>query len=556
MEDTPVNAAHAFANAAEELEEKEQWAKAMEAHFRAAEQFLLAMNYTSDPEVRNLIRTLKLLYANHTRQGKESQRRVQQVNQRMQPKQTTQAHLKNPSHVKKSSTQSKSNAASSQSKNDSNSEKQESHPTSYISSRNTNERFTSRSGTNKLSSDSNLKRNPALSDSTISIGVTRDTPSVSLDTSSITDKTIDESYMLLRGNNDPTDDDDSDPFNKFWGIVESLVSKISNPVAFATVPLNGTDPNILFDPNTIPPPLPFGFGNGADVSNDSKVDELSAAMMESFFIIPNEQKPSLRNESQSHQRSSSSRMNPSSGKIESKNISNKTLEELSLENKQLKSILDTMSKRMLAYEKAAEENSMLRSSILQFKNDFQKQAKRIKVSQEMLRSTSVMKTSPESSTINNVQYLQKRVKELEEELRFVKSEKALMKRYKERWDKLTESAKAKKRRENNNKQGDSATPHQITENLENFKPSSSPKKLSNSNTTDLIQQPQTDQNLSSPTLYPRTPQLILPSPSEQAAQSPETTLPFAIQKPTFSGDDTSPSSSMMTALTSAQSIYD
>ncbi|CAG8705541.1 6181_t:CDS:2, partial [Acaulospora morrowiae] len=71
MEDTPVNAAHAFANAAEEFEEKELWAKAMEAHFRAAEQFLSAMNYTSDPEA---IRTLKLLYANHTRQGKELQR--------------------------------------------------------------------------------------------------------------------------------------------------------------------------------------------------------------------------------------------------------------------------------------------------------------------------------------------------------------------------------------------------------------------------------------------------------------------------------------------------
>ncbi len=28
--------AHAFANAAEELEEKEQWGKAMQAHFRAA----------------------------------------------------------------------------------------------------------------------------------------------------------------------------------------------------------------------------------------------------------------------------------------------------------------------------------------------------------------------------------------------------------------------------------------------------------------------------------------------------------------------------------------
>lgn len=54
-------------------------------------------------------------------------------------------------------------------------------------------------------------------------------------------------------------DDDSDPFNKFWDIVEGLVQKISNPVAFATVPLNGADSQTKFDPNTIQSPLPFRY---------------------------------------------------------------------------------------------------------------------------------------------------------------------------------------------------------------------------------------------------------------------------------------------------------
>jgi hypothetical protein len=54
-------------------------------------------------------------------------------------------------------------------------------------------------------------------------------------------------------------DDDSDPFNKFWDIVEGLVQKISNPVAFATVPLNGADSRTAFDPNTIQSPLPFRY---------------------------------------------------------------------------------------------------------------------------------------------------------------------------------------------------------------------------------------------------------------------------------------------------------
>jgi hypothetical protein len=55
----------------------------------------------------------------------------------------------------------------------------------------------------------------------------------------------------------------------------------------------------------------------------------------------------------------------------------------------------------------------LKSSILQFKNDVQKQAKRIKVSQEMMRSSSIVKqTSPESSTGNKEAYFYKYLKKI------------------------------------------------------------------------------------------------------------------------------------------------
>ncbi|KAJ3214727.1 hypothetical protein HDU67_001318 [Dinochytrium kinnereticum] len=76
MEGTPeaVNKGNAFAHAAEEYAERGQFAQAIEAHFRAAEQFLLATSYTNDPEAT---KTLKLLYTNHTRQGKDLQRRLQ-----------------------------------------------------------------------------------------------------------------------------------------------------------------------------------------------------------------------------------------------------------------------------------------------------------------------------------------------------------------------------------------------------------------------------------------------------------------------------------------------
>ncbi|CAG8785522.1 22569_t:CDS:2, partial [Dentiscutata erythropus] len=86
--------AHAFANQAEEFEEKELWAKAMEAHFHAADQFVLTISYTSDSEVA---RTLKLLYATHNRQGKELQRRIEKQAQQS-PKQP-QERLSTPTSI-------------------------------------------------------------------------------------------------------------------------------------------------------------------------------------------------------------------------------------------------------------------------------------------------------------------------------------------------------------------------------------------------------------------------------------------------------------------------
>ncbi|KAI8619391.1 hypothetical protein BC830DRAFT_1104430 [Chytriomyces sp. MP71] len=64
--------ANAFAAAADSYTESGSYAQAIEAHFRAAEQFLLATSLTSDPDA---VRTLRLLYANHTNKGKALQRR-------------------------------------------------------------------------------------------------------------------------------------------------------------------------------------------------------------------------------------------------------------------------------------------------------------------------------------------------------------------------------------------------------------------------------------------------------------------------------------------------
>ncbi|CAJ0900151.1 4391_t:CDS:10 [Entrophospora sp. SA101] len=222
--------AHSFANAAEEFEDKEQYAKAMEAHFRAAEQFLNATNLTSDPEKSAEV---------FNSQGNNNKNTFKIVN-----------------NVAIATTTPSSN-----------------------NSRNTGAtiikgRIGSQTNNDTLEVPNGIGRTI---DSSLNIA-----ESTMTTTSSGSEKTIEESYMVLKGNNDSTDDDDSDPFNKFWGIVESLVQKISNPVAFATVPLNGTDSATQFDSNVMPSTLPF--------HNESKAEELSAAMMESFFVIPKDQR--------------------------------------------------------------------------------------------------------------------------------------------------------------------------------------------------------------------------------------------------------------------------
>jgi hypothetical protein len=74
--------------------------------------------------------------------------------------------------------------------------------------------------------------------------------------------------------------DDSDPFNKFWNAVETLVQKLSNPVAFATVPLNEEDdPKALMEESNI-----YAEQQG-DVSKQPIQRQIEASMMESFFVV-------------------------------------------------------------------------------------------------------------------------------------------------------------------------------------------------------------------------------------------------------------------------------
>ncbi len=53
---------------------------------------------------------------------------------------------------------------------------------------------------------------------------------------------IGQSYLILdRNAHEIRDNEEEDPFNKFWEAVEGLVQKISGPVAFTTAPLGKSE---------------------------------------------------------------------------------------------------------------------------------------------------------------------------------------------------------------------------------------------------------------------------------------------------------------------------
>ncbi|KAF7729510.1 hypothetical protein EC973_004184 [Apophysomyces ossiformis] len=254
----------------------------------------------------------------------------------------------------------------------------------------------------------------------------------------ISHSTIGDSYTLLTENDE---EDDLDPFNRFWEVLEKMVEKLSNPVAFASAPLSENDnptPAWLYgsDINNVERLLD---GNEEDDLRSKPHKKDTYAMMESYFVVP--EKDAL----------DTTRGTPSSAE-------KRTWQDYVTENEQLKKRIDLLLRKLQAMERAAEESNMLKSSILQFRNDVQKQAKRIMQSHDSsMRSSAALANSGthtiQSSSIRypqsgNVAELMARLKELEEENRQLRAhnekQQLLMNKYRERWEKLKESAKKRR----------------------------------------------------------------------------------------------------------------
>ncbi|KAJ3413642.1 hypothetical protein HDV05_007710, partial [Chytridiales sp. JEL 0842] len=167
----------------------------------------------------------------------------------------------------------------------------------------------------------------------------------------------------------------------------------------------------------------------------------------------------------------------------------RTVEELTVENEHLKEAVDYLTKKVASLEKAAEENNMLKSSIIQFRQDFAKQAKRFGMggslghhphnrlegtnsSSSLIIPPSQMNqrrvstgphapsgvTSPTSASMpsvasnpeiqNQVEFWKAKANSRDAEMKKMKesyeAQVAELTKYKERWMKLKESAKKKK----------------------------------------------------------------------------------------------------------------
>ena len=230
MDSSPLVNAHQFAANAVDYSKNNDLSNACTSHFRAAEQFLLAMNDTNDVEA---VKTLKLLYAFHTRSGKEIQRKLLSP---PRPNANITTETNNPNPTTKAV---------------------------HLYS-NANQPLTQQGPTESMLADTSLfvgqsqSKGPRkldlnnLIDSSSSAGIVIPTSTAS---STSATSAIGQSYLILEKGLNPNtitdhsqEGEEEDPFNKFWDAVEGLVHKLSNPVAFTSAPISEKDDRNLPKP--------------------------------------------------------------------------------------------------------------------------------------------------------------------------------------------------------------------------------------------------------------------------------------------------------------------
>ncbi|EAU88164.2 hypothetical protein CC1G_03836 [Coprinopsis cinerea okayama7 len=286
--------------------------------------------------------------------------------------------------------------------------------------------------------------------------------------------TVDESFMVLGGQRS----DPGDAFNQFWNALQGMLDNISQPVAFATAPLSDLDiPNDTTaqsgSGSQTPPQNPHVYG-GIGLRRDN-----SASRLDSLTSRSNHDENYLSKWTKrmgiGRQGSAASTSSTVKDGFDDDEFDDEFLEEgddlsgsfflipsgseaspaaLRKENASLKAELAATQERLKAAEHMLklrkEQDMQLRNSIFE--------AQRVMSASGMLpRPNSDMSLLnfgkhpavpiPSLKPNREAQYT-KRIKELEEELRAMRAEneknKLMIVKFRERWEKLKESAKRKK----------------------------------------------------------------------------------------------------------------
>ncbi|KAJ8699858.1 hypothetical protein PTI98_002937 [Pleurotus ostreatus] len=389
----PMNAAHQHAANADDHLAQGYLIPAAEEHYKAAEGYMAAAEQSNDESAK---RTLRMLYNKHNKAGKDLQRKIAKLRE----------EGKDPSQRQKPEPQQATPAV-----------------------------------------------NPAQ--------LPRQIPSPPPVRPHDLQNTVDESFMLLGGQRS----DPGDAFNQFWHIMQGMLDNLSQPVAFATAiglenddsPHNSAsssrkprDGSLSSDTDgdeplvsrfkrrigmtksrtTYPPSLTgsSGLARAATLEDEFDDDMLDVGdeLSESFCLVPSGSEPSLAAQKR--------------------------------ENAALKAEIEALQSRLEATERVIQlrkdQDLHLRESIVMARREAQRAmgastmaGQRPPVDLSSLNLNVPPIPIPGLTPGREAQYT-RRIKELEDEVRGLRADnekqKAMIAKFRERWEKLKESAKRKK----------------------------------------------------------------------------------------------------------------
>ncbi|KAG9318420.1 hypothetical protein JVU11DRAFT_511 [Chiua virens] len=379
--DSPLHVAHQHAANAEDFMNEGLLIPAAEEHAKAAKAFLQCEEKTNDSNTK---RTLRMLYNEHIKAGRDLERRITKL--REENKDPTLPQKINLTQIRAEHSSSASNPAS------------------------------------------NPPRPPPSPSSP---------PTASLRLAdSQNNINVDESFMVLGQRSDP-----GDAFNQFWTIMEGMLDNLSQPVAFTTAPL-GTE-------------SPFSGIQGALESEIEREEPFAFKFSRKFGLSKSKPNVLLEETDEEVFVDEGRSCCPDTNQFLS-----------SRENVSLKQDIEEMQRRLSEAERVLqvrkEQDQLLRDSIVMARH----QAQRAMGSSLVLQRPGGQQPTVDFSAINiNIPsvpapmaalnagrdreaQLLRRIRDLEEELRVARVEndkqKVMIARFRDRWEKLKESAKRKK----------------------------------------------------------------------------------------------------------------